>query len=61
MDNERVCLRYHRAKDPNDRGKFMIFERNDDAYWLDQFEPIPGTDTPKFEPSSRFEVSEGPD
>jgi KamA family protein len=61
VDEERVCLRYHRAKDPNDRGRYMIFVRNDDAYWLDQLEPMPGTNTPKFKPSSRFEVSEGPD
>lgn len=61
VDEARIFLRYHRAKDPDDRGKFMFFERNDDAYWLDELEPVAGTDTPRFEPSSRFEVSEGPD
>jgi KamA family protein len=61
VDNERMCLRYHRAKDPEDRGRLLIYKRDDDAYWLDQLEPLAGTDTPKFEPSSRFEVCEGPE
>jgi hypothetical protein len=61
VDEERMYLRYHRAKDPDDRGRFLIYRRNDDAYWLDRLEPVPGTDTPEFEPSSRFEVFEGPE
>lgn len=61
VDERRIYLRYHRAKDPNDRGRFMIFHRNDEAFWLDQLEPVVGTDTPKFPPSSRLEVYEGPE
>jgi len=61
VDEKRIYVRYHRAKDPNDRGRFMIYQRNDDAYWLDQLEPVEGTNTPRFEPSSPFEVNEGPE
>ncbi|MCH7839856.1 MAG: 4Fe-4S cluster-binding domain-containing protein [Planctomycetes bacterium] len=61
VDEKKIYVRYHRAKDPNDRGRFMIYQRNDDAYWLDQLEPVEGTNTPKFEPSSPFEVNEGPE
>ena len=40
MDAERFYMRYHRAKNPADAGRFMIFERDDAAYWLDQLEPV---------------------
>ncbi|MCZ7582035.1 MAG: radical SAM protein [Deltaproteobacteria bacterium] len=39
VDNDHIYLRYHRAKRPENRGRFMIFKRNDQAYWLDQLEP----------------------
>lgn len=61
VDEKRIYLRYHRAKDPSDRGRFMVYQRNDDAYWLDQLEPVEGTNTPRFGPSSPFEVNEGPE
>ena len=61
VDEKKIYVRYHRAKDPNDRGRFMIYQRNDDAYWLDQLEPVEGTNTPRFKPSSPFEVNEGPE
>lgn len=61
VDEKSIYLRYHRAKDSNDRGRFMIYQRNDDAYWLDQLEPVEGTNTPRFEPSSLLEVNEGPE
>ena len=61
VDEDHVFLRYHRAKDPHDRGRFMVFQRNDDAYWLDQLEPAEGSDAPTFPPSSRLAVDEGPD
>jgi len=32
---ERIFLRYHRARDPKDEGRFIIAPRDDDAYWLD--------------------------
>jgi len=39
VDEERIYLRYHRAKRAEDKGKFMVFHRDDDAYWLDQLVP----------------------
>ncbi len=40
MDAERIYTRYHRAMNATDAGRFMIFHRDDEAYWLDQLEPI---------------------
>jgi lysine 2,3-aminomutase len=40
VDTGHIYLRYHRAKDPANEGKFMIFERNDTSFWLDQLKPI---------------------
>ena len=60
-DEKHIYLRYHRAKDAALRGRFMIYHRDDEAYWLDELEPVEGTDTPKFLPSSRFDVEEGPE
>ncbi len=59
--DSKIYLRYHQAKDPEDRGRFMIYERDDGAYWLDQLNPVEGTDTPKFPPSSLLAVDEGPE
>jgi hypothetical protein len=39
LDHRYIYLRYHRAKDLEDRGRFMIFHRDDHAYWLDQLIP----------------------
>ncbi len=40
VDDERIYLRYHQAKDPTDLGRFFVRRRNDEAYWLDQLEPV---------------------
>jgi lysine 2,3-aminomutase len=40
VDDEHIYLRYHRAKDETNRGKFMIYERDDEAFWLDDLEPV---------------------
>jgi len=40
VDDERIYLRYHRAKDPADEDRVIVCRRDDDAYWLDQLEPI---------------------
>ena len=61
VDDKRIYLRYHRAKDPAKRGQFMIYKRNDEAYWLDELEPAKGHEAPKFPRSSRFDVSDGPE
>jgi KamA family protein len=39
VDATQIYLRYHRAKDPAQEGRFMVFERDDNAYWLDQLKP----------------------
>ncbi len=61
VDRERIYLRYHRAKDPALRGQFMIYSRDDDACWLDELEPAEGSGSPKFPPSPRFDVIDGPE
>ena len=38
IDDRRIYLRYHQAKDPANLGRFMVYRRDDDAYWLDQLE-----------------------
>ena len=46
VDDSRIYMRYHRAKVAANRGKLLIYERNDDACWLDQLEPAsPGVIT----------------
>jgi lysine 2,3-aminomutase len=39
VDQRHLYLRYHEAKNPADIGRFMVYHRDDDAYWLDQLEP----------------------
>ncbi|RKX23036.1 MAG: KamA family radical SAM protein [Candidatus Zixiibacteriota bacterium] len=40
LSNEHMYLRYHRARDPKNEGRFMIFHRDDEAYWLDDLIPV---------------------
>lgn len=40
VDARHIYMRYHRAKRVEDQGRFMIFKRDDDAFWLDQLEPV---------------------
>ncbi len=35
-----VYLKYHRAADDKDIGRFMIFRTNPDAYWLDDYDEM---------------------
>ncbi len=44
VDERHIYLRYHRAKSPENRGRFMVFQRDDFAYWYDQLKPA--TDSP---------------
>ena len=53
VDERHIYLRYHRAKDQAMCGKFMIYHRDDQAYWLDQLEVISG-------PESALDSSTGP-
>jgi len=32
-----IYFRYHRTADNADSGKFLIYERNPEAYWLDDY------------------------
>lgn len=42
VDDRHIYMRYHRAKNPADEGRFMVFERDDEAFWLDQLVPVHG-------------------
>lgn len=42
VDEDRIYLKYHRAKDSNDEQRMLICHRDDNAYWLDQLKPIEG-------------------
>jgi len=48
VDEKHIFLRCHRAKDPDMRGRLMIFKRDDEAFWLDQLEPIDPGNVPNF-------------
>jgi L-lysine 2,3-aminomutase len=61
VDGRYIYLRYHRGKDPELRGKVMIYKRNDDACWLDELEPAKAGSAPTFPASSRFDVEDGPE
>ncbi|MCO6437906.1 MAG: 4Fe-4S cluster-binding domain-containing protein [Phycisphaerae bacterium] len=61
VDDEHIYMRYHRAKDPANRGKFMVFQRNDDAYWLDHLTPVEGSGVPRFAPYQWLDVTDGPE
>ncbi len=61
VDAKHIYLRYHRAQDPALRGQFMIYQRDDDASWLDDLEPAEGFGAPKFPPTPRFDVIDGPE
>ncbi|MCG6927241.1 MAG: 4Fe-4S cluster-binding domain-containing protein [Acidobacteria bacterium] len=60
VDDARIYLRYHRAKDESDRGRFMVYKRNDDAVWMDDLEPA-DAESPKFAPSPVLDYVDGPD
>jgi len=47
LDRENMYFRYHRSKDPRNRGRFFVCKRNDDAFWLDQLEPAEGSYIPR--------------
>lgn len=39
VDERFIYTRFHRAKSADQRGQFIRYKRNDDAYWLDDLEP----------------------
>ncbi len=40
VDGNYIYMKYHRAKYARDEQRFFVCHRDDDAYWLDQLEPI---------------------
>ena len=40
VDDKCIYLRYHQAREAADLGRFFIRRRDDEAYWLDQLEPV---------------------
>jgi len=40
FDESHIYMRYHRAPDPEDSGKLIIAQRDDEGFWLDDFEII---------------------
>jgi KamA family protein len=62
VDEDKIYLRYHRAKDEADRGRFMIYQRNDEACWMDDLEPVNvEAQAHRFAPSPLFSYFDGPD
>jgi len=37
---EYIYFRYHRAANPQEKARFMIFKRNTNAYWFDDYDEI---------------------
>ncbi|MFQ5463718.1 MAG: KamA family radical SAM protein [Phycisphaerae bacterium] len=54
VDEDRIYMRYHRAKAMAMRGLFMVFKRDDEACWLDQLVPAPGFEPPELEDPDRY-------
>ena len=61
VDDEHIYARYHRAKDAANRGSFMVFKRNDEAYWLEDLQPIVATDLPRSAREAMAGVMDGPE
>ncbi len=40
LDDHSIFFRYHRAKNPKDVGRLMIYKRDDTALWLDDLKPV---------------------
>ena len=40
MTEDNIFLRYHQPADPEDHGKFMVFKRNPEAYWFDDYQEV---------------------
>jgi len=38
LTNTHIYMRYHRAANPQEKARFMIFKRNPNAYWFDDYE-----------------------
>jgi len=47
LTDEHMYMRFHRARYLEDEGKFMIFERDDEACWLDDLVAVDENATPE--------------
>ena len=61
VDDKHIYLRYHRAKDASLRGRFMIYKRDENAYWLDDLVPADGSDAPHFAAEKQGDIEDGPE
>ncbi len=68
VDAKHIYLRYQRAKDASLRGRFLIYRRDDAAYWLDDLEPatdaeacMDGGLAPRFAHDSLLDTVDGPE
>lgn len=63
VDEKHIYLRYQRAKESGLRGRFLVYKRRDDAYWLDELEPatdVDGSIAPRF-PHELSDTDAGPE
>ncbi|MCK4343064.1 MAG: KamA family radical SAM protein [Phycisphaerae bacterium] len=60
IEDGHLLLRFHRSKDPEFRGVLMAYKLNDKAYWLDELEPVEGTEARKYPPSPWLGVHDSP-
>ncbi len=40
VDGDRIYLKYHQARNPEDVGRFMVMRVSDEAGWFDELEPV---------------------
>ena len=53
MTKETVCLKYHRSAKPQYSGRFMTFERNENACWFDDYDRVVSDRPDKLQLSTR--------
>lgn len=61
VHRDTIFLRFHRSKDPAERGRLMKYRRNDEACWLDDLEPVRGGSGRKFAPTPSAAILDGPE
>ena len=61
VDDNHIYIRCHRAKDAAVRGRGMLYKRNDEAYWLDQLEPVDAVDVPALAYVWPYTLADGPE
>lgn len=59
IEDGRLWLRFHQAKDSAFRGVLMVYKRDDHAYWLDELEPVEGSAGRRYPPSPWLKMGGG--